>query len=88
MYTPKITKIETFGNPFVTFTRVTTETGATARDLKTKMRPMSDTMTMWPPTMLAKRRTDKVMGRIKNEKNSMIKINGAIHNGTPLGINM
>ena len=38
--------------------------------------------------MLAKRRTESVIGRIKNEKSSMAKIIGAIHIGTPLGKNM
>ena len=42
----------------------------------------------WPATMLAKRRTERVTGRIKNEKSSMVKITGAIHIGTPLGKNI
>ena len=38
--------------------------------------------------MLANKRTDNVIGRIKNEKSSIKKISGAIHQGTPLGKNM
>ena len=41
-----------------------------------------------PATILAKRRTERVIGRIKKENNSMIKITGAIQIGTPLGKNI
>ena len=41
-----------------------------------------------PATILANKRTDNVTGRIKNEKNSIKNINGAIHAGTPEGKNI
>ena len=52
------------------------------------MKPATTLSNTWPATMLAKRRTESVIGRIKNEKSSIAKITGAIHIGTPLGKNM
>ena len=53
-----------------------------------RMKPATTLSNTCPATMLAKRRTDKVTGLIKKEKNSITKIKGAIHIGTPLGKNM
>ena len=52
------------------------------------MKPATTLSNTWPATMLAKRRTERVIGRIKNEKNSMKKMIGAIQSGTPLGKNI
>lgn len=41
-----------------------------------------------PATILANKRTDNVIGRIKNEKNSIKNITGAIQDGTPEGKNI
>jgi hypothetical protein len=39
----------------------------------------------WPDIILAPRRIDKLTGRDRYEKNSMIKINGTSHQTTPCG---
>ena len=41
-----------------------------------------------PATILAKRRTESVIGRIRKEKSSITKMTGAIQIGTPLGKNI
>lgn len=43
--------------------------------------------TMWPAIMFANSRTDRVMGRTKNETISKMKIKGASQIGVPGGIN-
>ncbi len=53
-----------------------------------KTKPATTLSRTWPATMLAKRRTESVIGLIRKEKSSMAKIAGAIHIGTPLGRNM
>lgn len=52
------------------------------------IKPATTLSKTWPATMLAKRRTERVIGRIKNEKSSIAKIIGAIQVGTPLGKNI
>ena len=48
---------------------------------------MTSSMT-WPAIMLAAKRTDKLTGRTRYEKNSSTNMSGAIHSGVPSGRNI
>lgn len=77
-------------NPVITTAKIKGRIPAIPKDIAPKLttNPATTFKSTCPATILAKSLTDNVIGLIKNEKNSIRKIRGAISFGTPDGKNI